>query len=111
MTVDGSRPPPGAGRARPRRRARRTDAAGTEFTVEVGYAPPADPRGADPVDPGWVADGDEVYTAFEPHGAATLFPVNDHPSDKATYGFRVTVPGGLEVVANGLHPRPSPATV
>jgi aminopeptidase N len=40
--------------------------------------------------------------AFEPHGAATLFPANDHPSDKATYTFRVTVPDGLDVAANGL---------
>ena len=35
------------------------------------------------------------------HVAATWFPVNDHPSDKATYTFTVTVPRGLEVVANG----------
>ncbi len=33
--------------------------------------------------------------------AANWFPVNDHPSDKATYTFKITVPAGLEVVANG----------
>jgi aminopeptidase N len=38
----------------------------------------------------------------EPDGAATFFPVNDHPSDKATYGFRVTVPEDLDVATNGL---------
>jgi hypothetical protein len=37
----------------------------------------------------------------EPHVAATWFPVNDHPLDKASYTFRITVPKGLEVVANG----------
>jgi aminopeptidase N len=79
-------------------------AAGDTFTVVVDYS--AGPRtidGADPVDPGWVADDEEVYAIFEPHGAATLFPGNDHPADKATYGFRVTVPAGLEVAANGVH--------
>ena len=37
----------------------------------------------------------------QPHVAATWFPVNDHPLDKASYTFRITVPEGLEVVANG----------
>jgi aminopeptidase N len=77
--------------------------AGEEFTVEVVYrVAPQTVDGADPIDPGWVADGEEVYAAFEPNGAATLFPANDHPSDKATYRLAVTVPDGLDVVANGL---------
>ena len=33
--------------------------------------------------------------ASEPEGAATFFPVNDHPSDKATYRFEVTAPSEL----------------
>jgi aminopeptidase N len=77
--------------------------AGAEFTVVVTYgAPPQTLAGVDFLSPGWVSDGDEVYVAFEPHGAATLFPANDHPSDKAAYTFRVTVPQGLDVAANGL---------
>ena len=32
----------------------------------------------------------------------TIFPVNDHPLDKATYSFRVTVPKPFEVAANGV---------
>lgn len=76
---------------------------GASFTTVVAYSgAPNTIAGADPVDPGWVADGDEVYAIFEPHGAATLFPGNDHPSDKASYRFRVTVPAGLDVAANGL---------
>ncbi len=39
--------------------------------------------------------------AGEPHGAATWFPANDHPLDKATYTFHVTVPSDLQVIANG----------
>jgi hypothetical protein len=42
-----------------------------------------------------------VTVAGEPHAAATWFPVNDHPSDKAAYTIRVTVPTGLSVVSNG----------
>jgi aminopeptidase N len=87
--------------------------AGAEFTVEVAWS--AEARrlaGADPVNPGWVASGagDQVYAAFEPFGAATLFPVNDHPSDKAAYGLRVTVPEGLDVVANGRHTETVPGS-
>jgi aminopeptidase N len=77
--------------------------AGAEFTVVVTYGTsPQTLAGVDFLSPGWVSDGDEVYVAFEPHGAATLFPANDHPSDKAAYTFRVTVPESLDVAANGL---------
>jgi aminopeptidase N len=77
--------------------------AGDEITVVATYgASPQTLAGVDFLSPGWISDGDEVYVAFEPHGAATLFPANDHPSDKAAYTFRVTVPDGLDVAANGL---------
>ncbi|MGH9110722.1 MAG: M1 family metallopeptidase [Acidimicrobiales bacterium] len=75
---------------------------GASFEVVVDYGgSPAAISGADPVDPGWWGEGDEVYVASEPDGAATFFPSNDHPSDKAAYEIRVTVPDGLEVAANG----------
>ena len=38
----------------------------------------------------------------EPHVASSWFPVNDHPTDKATYTVAVTVPEDLEVVGNGV---------
>ncbi|MEV6847296.1 M1 family aminopeptidase [Actinoplanes sp. NPDC051411] len=50
---------------------------------------------------GFLRTADGVTVAGEPHAAATWFPVNDHPSDKAAYTFEVTVPDGLSVVANG----------
>ena len=37
----------------------------------------------------------------EPNATSTWIPLNDHPSDKATWTFRVTVPTGLEVISNG----------
>lgn len=45
---------------------------------------------------------DGVLIEGEPEVAANWFPVNDHPIDKASYTFRVRVPNGYEVVANGL---------
>ena len=45
----------------------------------------------------------------EPDGSATWFPVSDHPTDKATYSFDITVPDGLVAVANGLLEGSSPA--
>jgi aminopeptidase N len=76
---------------------------GARFTVVVRYrATPHRVGAVGPVRPGWFADDTgDVYTVFEPDGAATLFPANDHPSDKATYRFRVTAPERLTVVANG----------
>jgi len=37
----------------------------------------------------------------QPHVAATWFPVNDHPRDRATYTVHLTVPAGLEAISNG----------
>jgi aminopeptidase N len=34
--------------------------------------------------------------------SATWFPSNDHPRDRASFTFRITVPAGLEAVANGV---------
>ncbi|MGH8828811.1 MAG: M1 family metallopeptidase [Jiangellaceae bacterium] len=50
---------------------------------------------------GWVTMRDGAMVANEPEGASTWFPVSDHPTDKATYDFTITVPEGLVAVANG----------
>ena len=54
---------------------------------------------------GFIHTSDGFIVAGEPESAATWFPVNDHPTDPATYSFRVTVPAGLQVVANGVRER------
>ena len=51
---------------------------------------------------GWNFGDEYVYTASETSGAATWYPVNDHPSDKATYTLRITVPQPYVVAANGV---------
>jgi len=75
---------------------------GQRFTVRVRYdgttGRPLDNTGALY---GWVSTPDGAFVANEPEGASTWYPVNDHPLDKATYDFRVTVPAGKTAVANG----------
>lgn len=50
---------------------------------------------------GWTRYPNGVYVASEPDGAAYWYPVNDHPLDKATYTFKITVPDGYIVATNG----------
>jgi hypothetical protein len=50
---------------------------------------------------GFVRTDDGAVVMGEPHVAATWYPVNDHPSDKATYDFQITVRDGLQAVSNG----------
>ncbi len=51
---------------------------------------------------GWNRYENGVYVASEPDGASLWYPVNDHPSDKATYTFVITVDNPYVVVANGV---------
>lgn len=77
--------------------------AGTTAEVVVDYGGtttrPTDIEGALY---GWVTTRDGALVASEPDGAATWFPTSDHPTDKASYDFAITVPEGLVAVANGL---------
>jgi aminopeptidase N len=50
---------------------------------------------------GFLHTDDGAFMGDEPNVASTWFPVSDHPQDKSTYTFRVSVPKGLGVVANG----------
>jgi hypothetical protein len=51
---------------------------------------------------GFIHTDDGTWVAGQPDVAATWYPVNDHPLDKAAYTFRITVPKGLEAIANGV---------
>ncbi|GAA3200259.1 M1 family metallopeptidase [Actinocorallia longicatena] len=76
--------------------------AGRTFTVTVAYRGAPNPL-ADPLlgRSGWLPSPDGVVTLSEPAGSASWFPVSDHPSDKATFAYRIRVPRGLSVLANG----------
>jgi hypothetical protein len=84
-----------------------TIADGTVFTTIVTYDGVPVPV-SDAVE-GFIPTSDGALIAGEPHAAATWFPVNDHPTDKATYAFHVTVPSDLQVVANGILSGTTPA--
>ena len=81
-----------------------TLASGRPFTTVVTYdgIPTPISQGTDLFDVGWQTDGREAFVICEPSGAATFFPVNDHPVDKATYTINVTAPQDQVVAANGL---------
>ncbi len=51
---------------------------------------------------GVIPTDDGTLIQGEPHVASTWFPVNDHPTDKATYTVSMTVPRGLEAIGNGV---------
>lgn len=51
---------------------------------------------------GFLPDGDGgAFLASQPNGAHTLFPANDHPTDKATFRVGLTTPAGMLGVATG----------
>ena len=51
---------------------------------------------------GVIPTDDGALILGEPHVASTWFPANDHPTDKASYTVRMTVPKGLEAIGNGV---------
>lgn len=78
-------------------------AAGQDFSVRVDYSGRPVPYESEhaPITIGWNATKDGSYVLSEPDGSSTWYPVNDHPRDKATYKFFVTVPNGYQAVCNG----------
>jgi aminopeptidase N len=77
---------------------------GSTFRTVVRYRGRPQPTsdGTDLFEVGWQTDGREAFVVAEPGGAATFFPVNDHPTDKATYTFEVAAPGDQVVAATGV---------
>jgi aminopeptidase N len=73
------------------------------FTTVVHYSgsPEEMQSVALPVPTGWVTFPGGSFVLSEPDGSANFYPVNDHPLDKATYTFKITVPKPFQVAANG----------
>ena len=74
------------------------------FAVVVTYAgrPQSTRKGSPYFRTGWIRTDDGAFTLGEPRGAATWFPCNDHPSDKATYRITISVPRHRTAISNGL---------
>src|SRR3954447_5401682 len=75
---------------------------GDDFTVLIAYDGVPETIGDAEIGlSGFIHTDDGNDVAGQPDSAATWYPVNDHPLDKASYTFRVAAPRGLQVVANG----------
>lgn len=76
---------------------------GTAMTVVVAYGgKPSEIEDKALGGGGWLRTKDGAVALGQPESASTWFPVNDHPSDKATFKLAMTVPTGLQVISNGV---------
>jgi aminopeptidase N len=81
---------------------------GQAFTVTLSYHGEPQPITDDPAlkhtygKQGWLRLKPGVFVIGEPAGAMTWFPANNHPADKASYRFIVTVAKPYVVAANGV---------
>jgi aminopeptidase N len=73
----------------------RSLAAGEPFTTQVSY------HGTPPAGGAWHHQDGAIFVTGEPVGAATWYPVNNHPLDKATYTYRIHTHQPYEAVASG----------
>ena len=73
------------------------------FSLSVEYSGKPKPfhSEAAPVTIGWVGFKRGTYVVSEPDGTPSWMPVNDHPTNKASFNFNVTVDKPYVVAANG----------
>ncbi len=77
--------------------------AGRPFTAVIDYAgKPAPVKNEVLGEGGWLKTADGAIALGQPESASSWFPVNDHPSDKATFAVAMTVPEGVEAISNGV---------
>ncbi|MFO1049233.1 MAG: M1 family metallopeptidase [Geminicoccaceae bacterium] len=81
---------------------------GRTFQASISYGgaprPIPDPTVEDPSEVpglGWTRYRNASYVVSEPVGAGSWYPVNDVPTDKATYRFAITVDKPYIALANG----------
>ncbi|MFJ1577818.1 M1 family metallopeptidase [Streptomyces sp. NPDC088182] len=75
---------------------------GATFRTVVRYSgAPRRITDPDTSEEGWLRSGERAVGLGEPTGSMAWFPGNHHPSDKASYDIRITVPEGLKAVSNG----------
>ncbi|MFE2554064.1 M1 family metallopeptidase [Streptomyces sp. NPDC059355] len=72
------------------------------FAVTITYEGIPEPIIDSGLPIGWNSTDNGAFVGSQPNAAMTWFPVNDHPKDKASYDFTVTVPKGSTAVANGI---------
>ncbi|WP_433300750.1 M1 family metallopeptidase [Actinoplanes sp. CA-030573] len=76
---------------------------GEGFTVVVDYGgTPGQLANKTLGEGGWLRTADGAIALGQPESASTWYPVNDHPSDKATFKLAMTVPDGLTALSIGV---------
>ncbi len=77
---------------------------GDDFEIAVAYEGVPEPSTIPGLhgDNGWLTTPEGALTLNEPDGARTWLPSNDHPSDKAAFTIRITIPDDLVAVASGV---------
>jgi aminopeptidase N len=79
----------------------RTLEPGEQFSIEIVYAGTPAPRRSRWGTIGWEELTDGALVANQPTGAATWFPCNDRPDDRARYRMRITTDREYAAVATG----------
>jgi aminopeptidase N len=81
----------------------RTLQAGKTFITTITYGGVPVPYNEPGLGPsGFLSTSDGAVAIGEPEVAASWFPVNDHPRDKATYHISIAAPDGLAALSNGI---------
>ena len=75
---------------------------GSSLVVDIHYSGNPRPLRGPWGEVGWEELTDGVLVASQPNGAASWFPCNDHPGDKASYRISVTTDSPYRVVSNGV---------
>ena len=75
--------------------------AGASFEIVVRYGGAPHPVKSPWGELGWEELADGVIVASQPSGAASWFPCNDHPANKATFRIAISCEAPYTVVANG----------
>jgi aminopeptidase N len=79
-------------------------AQGATFTVEISYGGVPTAYGGPGLGSGegFVRHDEGALAQGQPEVAASWFPCNDHPADKATYAVTITAPSDLAALSNGV---------
>jgi aminopeptidase N len=75
--------------------------AGTTVAIDVDFRTEIVDRQFFADGPGLFPTDEGMWSVNEPDGTSTWMPANDHPTDKALWTFRVSVPAGTTAVLNG----------
>ncbi|GIF65868.1 peptidase [Asanoa ishikariensis] len=76
---------------------------GSSFTTAVTYAGVPQPITSPELGTGgWLATATGAIALGQPESASSWYPVNDHPSDKATWALEMTVPSTISALSNGV---------